>query len=1181
MINARLPKDYKSISIRLASPTSILGWTQRRLPDGTLVGEVTKSETINYRTFKPEPGGLFCEKIFGPVKNWECYCGKTKHTRPYQTKEETVLPAEAPSYCPNCQVEITESSVRRYRMGFIKLAAPVVHIWYLKSIPSYLAIILDIKARDLEQIIYYNDYCPEKEEEYTNLRSSRRNQPFGWDYSCWTDDVLPLAKGTVKTRKKFLELKNFETLYLIYRFLPGNFKTFNTALKAQGTKITDKNGISQILRDLRQKNGRFFGRFNLKTKILDSLDFDHSYTPYSPTKFNKKFWPRKTRKRKNDEKVFSLNLLIQDWVRDRALILDFEERMIHSNILNVNGKQFLAYGPVYGGARKLKLLVKYLSSPNQTILPLSKKRGKYRGKDPSFDEIEQEATGAHVIRRKLQELNLLESIKVLTLAYEKLPETVEKNESGFICHLHRKHKLVLTPGKSATKEIALFYCLVFVSVGDTGYPKGIDTLINRKKSLFEINAKSLNATGIKALVGGKLIKTRRIPGLQYLSRISKRNGPLLTGSTDVVKRTDVIMEKVNVSAPVKIHEEKKLKNKKPAPSYKKFLRLRHRLRKDPLDINCFLKKPNSQALDYKPKQFLFKEDTYKVNASTAGRISSIFRKTNTLNYNTLKETVEIFYEITITKTNGSMIVERIPQINILCEIDDENIQPVEDYIPLEPEILVSVGQLVEAGSTLAVTGSFSFLQKVLGENRFTERWRGYDFRINKLNRKKKRITRRLHLLRCFYQAGVSPSWMVIDHLPVLPPDLRPIVQLGNERFATSDLNELYRRVINRNNRLTKYISVDPPEIIIRAEKRLLQESVDTLLDNGRRGPAALGGNKRPLKSLADIFEGKQGRFRQNLLGKRVDYSGRSVIVVGPLLKLHQCGLPKEMALELFRPFLIRRLLHYRFAQTMRGAKAKIEQGGVLIDLLLNMVIKSHSILLNRAPTLHRLGVQAFQPIIIKGRAIQLHPLVCPAFNADFDGDQMAVHIPLSVEAQVESRLLMLASNNWLSPSNGQPILLPSQDMVLGCYYLTLEDTSLFLLGKEKSYLTDFEEAHLIFQKNQEVHEHIWFSCLRDQLQSDSPNEEPLEIRVSQYGLHTLYKRGQIKSLRNLEVRLSPNISTNEKVYMRTTIGRLLFNQVVDQVLQVKTDFVSSKELMSHRDVSTSKDTKFLVGKING
>jgi DNA-directed RNA polymerase subunit beta' len=336
----------------------------------------------------------------------------------------------------------------------------------------------------------------------------------------------------------------------------------------------------------------------------------------------------------------------------------------------------------------------------------------------------------------------------------------------------------------------------------------------------------------------------------------------------------------------------------------------------------------------------------------------------------------------------------------------------------------------------------------------------------------KRATRRIRILESFLSTNSKPEWMILTVLPVIPPGLRPMVQLEGGRFATSDLNELYRRVITRNNRLDRLLSIYAPEIVVRSEKRMLQEAVDALIDNGKRGPKTVDMNNRPLKSLADTVEGKQGRFRQNLLGKRVDYSGRSVIVVGPNLELNQCGLPYEITVELFYPFIVHELITKGLAGTIRNAKKIIQSNEPFLWNLIKKIIHGHPILLNRAPTLHRLGIQAFEPVLVRGRAIQLHPLVCTAFNADFDGDQMAVHIPLSLEAQAEARLLMLAPYNFLSPATGEPIIMPSQDMVLGCYYLTAHNPS--QQTKYPFYFSSLDDCLMAYEQKQlPLHAYAW------------------------------------------------------------------------------------------------------------
>nr|ALG63575.1 RNA polymerase beta' subunit [Guillardia theta] len=622
---AKLEQYFDYVKINLASPERIRKWGERALPNGQIVGEVTKPETINYRTLKPEMDGLFCERIFGPVKDWECHCGKYKRVR-----YKGII-------CERCGVEVAESKVRRHRMGYIELAAPVTHVWYLKSLPSYISILLDIPLKDVEQIVYFNSY--------------------------------------IVTR-------------------PGNCP-------------------------------------NLRYKQLLSED---------------------------------------EWI-------EIEDQLYQedSNL----------YGVEVG-------------------------------------------IGAEAIQKLLKDVDL------------------------------------------------------------------------------EVEAESL--------------------------------------------REDVL------------------------------------------------------------------------------------------------------------STKGS---------------------------------------------------------------------------------KRDKAIKRLRVIDNFIATRSDPAWMILTVLPVIPPDLRPMVQLDGGRFATSDLNDLYRRVLNRNNRLIRLQEILAPEIIIRNEKRMLQESVDALIDNGRRGRTVVGANNRPLKSLSDIIEGKQGRFRQNLLGKRVDYSGRSVIVVGPTLQLNQCGLPREMALELFQPFVIHKLIHQGLVNNIKAAKKMIQKNEAVIWSVLEDVIQGHPVLLNRAPTLHRLGIQAFEPILVEGRAIKLHPLVCPAFNADFDGDQMAVHIPLSLEAQAEARLLMLAPYNFLSPATGEPIIMPSQDMVLGCYYLTTHNPS--QQKKQAYYFSNLEDAILAYDCNKiALHSYVW-------VRFDGEVEDE-NIKISTKPLKDKY------TLTTFTERIIKEDENKEIVaqYLLTTTGRILLNKILFDSLTLST-----------------------------
>ena len=425
--------------------------------------------------------------------------------------------------------------------------------------------------------------------------------------------------------------------------------------------------------------------------------------------------------------------------------------------------------------------------------------------------------------------------------------------------------------------------------------------------------------------------------------------------------------------------------------------------------------------------------------------------------------------------------------------------------------------------------------------------------VDASGQKKAKIVKRLEVVEAFLHSGNRPEWMVIDVLPVIPPELRPMVQLDGGRFATSDLNDLYRRVINRNNRLKRLIDLNAPDIIVRNEKRMLQEAVDALIDNGRRGRAVTGANSRALKSLSDMLKGKQGRFRQNLLGKRVDYSGRSVIVVGPELKIYQCGVPKEMAIELFRPFVMKKLVEDGLANNIKSAKKMVDKQQTEVWDALDVVIKEHPVLLNRAPTLHRLGIQAFEPILVEGRALKLHPLVCTAYNADFDGDQMAIHVPLSAEAQAEARVLMLSANNLLRPQDGNPVTVPTQDMILGAYYLTFirmgeyEDEMLRVVDAGDTELKSGEiipaaeiiEANRAIDLRMRAGEHeLKKACFEGVKAFSNPNEAIMAYDYGNVGMHS-----------PIRVRVTKTVDGVAKHRLiQTTVGRIIYNEPIPQDL---------------------------------
>ena len=677
--------NFDAIRIGLASPDQIKGWSS---------GEVTKPETINYRTLKPEKDGLFDERIFGPTKDWECYCGKYKRIR-----YKGII-------CDKCGVEVTRSKVRRERMGHIKLASPVSHIWYFKGTPSRLGILLDVSPRNLERILYFALYVVTRVDEAEREKALARVDEE-------MNERIARAGEVVETKRAELE-----------------------------AAVAEKRA---------------------------ELESDHL-----------------------------------------AEAGKIEERLAGRT-----------------------------------------------------DE--------------------------LTAAAEQLEATLK------------------AAGKAVTEDV------VFTPTGEVIARSGepTKTALAALKKAVKAELAALKAEVAEAKTHGT-------------ERFDSAVADLQSGIDDALANE------------------------------------RSQVARDTDDARLAARATRAQVSDIKVMQTLT-ESEFRSFSEQFGRMF-----------------------------DAGMGAEAIKKIIEGLDLDD-------------------------------------LAEKLHVEMRQTS------------GQRRKKAIKRLRLIEAFRKSGARPEWMILSTLPVIPPDLRPMVQLDGGRFATSDLNDLYRRVINRNNRLSRLLDLEAPEIIIRNEKRMLQEACDALIDNGRRGRAIAGTGNHRLKSLSDMLKGKQGRFRQNLLGKRVDYSGRSVIVVGPDLKLHQCGLPKKMALELFKPFVMRQLVEKGFAHNIKSAKRIVERVRPEVWDVLEEVIADHPVLLNRAPTLHRLGIQAFMPVLVEGSAIQIHPLVCFAFNADFDGDQMAVHVPLSTAAQREAKELMLSTQNLLSAADGSPVVSPTHDMVLGCYYLTVEE----------------------------------------------------------------------------------------------------------------------------------------------
>ena len=797
----RTEKEFDYIKIKLASPVRILQWSHRRLPNGQFIGEVQKSETINYRTFKPEMDGLFCERIFGPSKSLECACGKYKRVR-----YDGLI-------CERCGVELTESRVRRHRMGHINLIYPVTHVWYTNSRPNYMALLLEVEQCE----------------------------------------------------------KRVDTGLLYY--LPDIITLINTNLEfAKNPEIKDL--LEEIIK---HKN------------LINWLSADPNL-------------------KKNSQKL-KRDILYTKINRNRYA----EEHLESDTVIKLIKIK-----------KKLKRLIELFRKDSLAKLVIAQ----------TFQNEYQKKFAIKSGKVNLRD-NRIKRIKLASLAYFIAEDEISFYGLHWDLQQYRRSR----------------------ELGFTGYPL------------------------------------------------------------------------------------------KPYPKPKPQNRRRNT-----------------------PKYLLRTTPNYLIGAV--------------------------------------LIKKELEKLNINREI-------------LKTRRFITICSKVLHKEKPFYNGSKWF--------RKWEYQRIYKLRDQSI--------KRIRILENLQATGSNPAWMIITILPVIPPSLRPMIQLEGGRFATSDLNELYRRIITRNNRLLRLLEIDAPQLIIRNEKRMLQEAVDTLIDNGKRGKIALSANNRPLKSLSDIIKGKHGRFRQNLLGKRVDYSGRSVIVVGPSLKLNQCGLPYEMAIELFQPFIIRELINQGLASNMKVDKNLIQQNEATIDTVLEKVLASHPIFLNRAPTLHRLGIQAFEPILVQGRAIKLHPLVCSAFNADFDGDQMAVHIPLSLESQAECYMLMLAPYNFLSPANGEPIIMPSQDMVLGCYYLTVNNIN-GLLGSNH-YFANLDDVILAYYQDQiELHTTIWVRY------SDSIiKPEKLLKKV------TLKDKSFIEYYENFQIRKDSKGKIIVQ-YIQTTTGRVIFNYTIQKTLKL-------------------------------
>ena len=897
-------KEFDKISIKIASPDQIHSWSY---------GEVTKPETINYRTLKPERDGLFDERIFGPEKDYECACGKYKRQR-FEGK-----------VCERCGVEVTKSSVRRYRMGHIELATPCAHIWFVKDIPSKVGSLLNLSTSQLEQVLYFGKYI------VTDAMGALR-------------DGKPLKQGDLLTDDEYRQLRY------------GHQQTYTVPMGEEAV-VADGDYVEA---------GQQLAK-GVKSKITGLAQYR---------------FPRK-------------------------IIFDYEE--LRKAQLTIPVKDWVEEDSYQGGAAIAELAAAYkLVAPATGVvelIPIGTEGGLLNLRDSAEDGDGKVLNSYFIPKGMVVEAGIGEIVEEGAL--------LASSAKGTNLEIPRDAKINSVKSTKRGTDIELKLEIEWARRDTREIDPTMHVLLSDGASLTE---------GDKA-VGAIDPKTELYAEATGIMRLGEP-------ASIIVSRAQV-----------------------------------YTYQDEPIVVNGDRVIPGDELAD-----------DGKVKADISGRV-----------------------EIDLVRR----------QVRLIESYDFEARMGAEAIRDLLEE--TDLG-LVEA----------ELVEEMKSPSRH----------------KRAKARKRLEVVRNFIKSGNNPAWMILDALPVMPPSLRPMVQVDGGRFATSDINDLYRRLINRNNRLKKLMQQGAPEMIIRNEKRMLQEAVDALIDNGRRGSAVVHpGSDRALRSLTDLLGGKQGRFRQNLLGKRVDYSGRSVIVVGPQLRLHQCGVPKRMALELFKPFLFKVLEERGVVSNIKSARKLLDRYRDTRDEIwdaLEEVIQDRVVLLNRAPTLHRLGIQAFEPVLVEGQAIQLHPLVCEAFNADFDGDQMAIHLPLSVYSQAEARLQMLASHNLLSPANGEPSVMPSRDMILGLYVLT--EVYVGSKGAGKSYRSIDSVFKDLAKGDLDLNSPI-------RLSSEDTTAGQLKYRFGNVDEALLaVERGDIDMQDTVSVMIK-----GEKVV--TSPGRMFFARIVQEVMQ--------------------------------
>jgi len=1251
--------ELKLVTIGIASPEKIQFWAEKELPNGKIFGEVTNANTFHYRTFKPSKGGLFCERIFGPLKDFECACGKRQRPTALESKKILEHKQTVRSFCPNCDVEYTWSILRRYQLGYIKLSAPVVHLWYFKTNPSYLSILFDMKRKDLESLIYCTETVTlentwnfsektlsfqqspakfyetwqkffQKEEtiktsqqKFLGKKARERSQKVafrqGWAFDenskekqMWKNVQKNMAKNqpsffSISSNEKSSQTENLLQQNLLLKrkhflqvFFQENWKQllFQTMTKASETASPEFSFL--VFQTFFEFSRLFLFDFEQNHEMWSFLSMKSSLSSYKDRDFNEKTW-KSLFFRFEVLKHFERKILVQQKLSEPISkenflflmnLIPFYKKLVllkkldyhttpSSNLLRKiqkrlakNEKKIL---PFFSEQRKKLNFGNFLAFPfgekNEKILSslrnfelnlLQEKKNIFdsidqKRKDPFLFSSENFSSFQLLLKnaKRNSDGNLCLVLDLTSQNLENLlySETTENDKLNFFLE---KTSLLKETEKKNTKEFKkLLFSFMWFFFSEKNFQRKPDekTSLLFLKTETPVFSEQFQKKSIEILNKPSSLKT------EFFEKKRKVQSDLIFKyfcEHSLEKRTDQFAlkllkkispdwsQKRNFLGPYIL---KGIRTKNGEPSTKpEILKIKKnfQLSGKRWSVQNIVSTTSYNARwgnDSDWRYFAYFMSLFSSEIEDSPMFFCSLVTPNSKFQNSLFFPTESFQD----KTGASVLKNRREAFSVGAGIVEKFLT---EYTSSELKKMITQHQILLP----KIQQSMTILKETATKKK--------DFlQIQKYAQKREHILRRLKLLRKFSRRNSNPQSMILKNLPVLPPDLRPILKIQNQ-IAASDLNRFYQRILYRNERLKKFQkdSGTNQSFEIKYAQRLLQEAVDNLIQNGK-GKVKPETNSRgqPLKSLSEILKGKQGRFRQYLLGKRVDYSGRSVIIVGPKLKIYECGLPKEMALELFLPFLIQHILKYKLAQTVIGAKNILQSDPIFTVQLLQKVLKNSPVLLNRAPTLHKLGFQAFLPKLVEGRAILLHPMVCPGFNADFDGDQMAVHIPLTVEARTEAWKFMLSSNNLLTAATGEPILLPSQDMVLGCYYLTLDFQKKFVgvqvtnsfekdqgksvknwLQKKKSFLIykNFSEVLQHYDK-EEIHLHtpVWVKT-NSKLDFGNDSSKPREIQIRKNGeWHQIFPKYSLSWT-----------SENKEIskYIRTTPGRILMNSMIQE-----------------------------------